>query len=170
MARHQRQSDKKKEQIGIIYQPSKSFSHIKTSTKSMTSHTELTDEIFLHQFANCSLDPKCFDHEAHLRLAWLYITKDGCDIALIKVTQGLMAYTQSLGAADKYNHTLTVAAVKAVNHFIFKSKSHTFSAFIIEFPRLKSNFMALMETHYNRTTLFANEAKSVYVEPDLMPF
>lgn len=136
----------------------------------MTSHNVLSDTLFLEQFENCTLDPKCFDHEAHLRLVWLYINKEGCDIALIKVTQGLMAYTQSLGAADKYNHTLTVAAAKAVNHFINKSKSQKFPKFIKEFPRLKSDFMALLEMHYNRTTLLAEDAKSAYVEPDLMPF
>lgn len=136
----------------------------------MNTQNTMTDAAFMEQFENCTLDPKCFDHVAHLRLAWLYITKAGCDGALEKVTQGLMAYTQSLGAADKYNHTLTVAAVKAVNHFINQSKSQDFQAFIEEFPRLKFEFMALMDVHYNRSTLSTAQARSEYVEPDLMPF
>jgi len=45
-----------------------------------------------------------------------------------------MAYVTLLSATEKYNRTLTIALMKAVNHFIGKSASVTFPAFKVSVP------------------------------------
>jgi hypothetical protein len=105
-----------------------------------------------------------------LRLAWIHIKKYGVDRAIENICNQLVMFTKSIGAIDKYNKTLTVAAIKAVNHFIMQSNSKTFQEFVLEFPRLKYDFKALMDAHYLIDIYNSEKAKSEYIEPDLLPF
>lgn len=130
----------------------------------------MTDENFELSFASFALDPKYFDHEAHLRLAWIHIRKYGLATAIDNICSQLLDYTTYLGAAHKYNKTLTVAAVRAVYHFMTRSQSDNFTDFINEFPRLKYNFKDLMAAHYGFDIYNSATAKTAYLEPDLLPF
>ncbi|HEV7230440.1 MAG TPA: hypothetical protein VGO45_03865 [Bacteroidia bacterium] len=136
----------------------------------MKNHFELSDTEFEKAFSNCSLNPELFSHEAHLRLAWIHICNLDCEKAVDKVCEQLMAYVSFLGVKDKFNKTLTVAAVRAVNHFMGKSCSDNFRDFMAEFPRLKNNFRELMAFHYRMDIYNSSEAKENYLEPDLLPF
>ena len=53
-----------------------------------------------------------------------------------------------VGAKEKYNTTLTIAAIKAVYHFILNSDSNDFKANIGELPRLKYHFKELMACYF----------------------
>lgn len=136
----------------------------------MEKHLELTDLEFEVNFKNCTLNPDIFSHEAHLRLAWIHITKYSEETAIRNICSQLISFVKFVGATGKYNQTLTIAAIKAVSHFVKKSKSKTFQDFIIEFPRLKNNFKDLMNCHYSVDIFNSPKAKKEFVEPDLMPF
>ena len=71
----------------------------------MKNHYELTETAFETQFKNCELDPSIFSHEAHLRLAWIHITKYGAKQAEENIHNQLLTYVKSLGAEGKYNKT-----------------------------------------------------------------
>ncbi len=66
--------------------------------------------------------------------------------------------------------TLTIAAIKAVHHFIDRSDAISFGEFILEFPRLKYNFKELMAAHYQVDIYNSAKAKEEFVQPDLLPF
>jgi len=136
----------------------------------MEKHFELSDSEFEKQFINCELSPEFFSHEAHLRLAWINIKKYGIKKAETKIQVQLQEYVKSLGAKSKYNTTLTLAAIKAVFHFMCKSNSDSFQKFIIEFPRLNYNFKELMSCHYGFDIYNSEGAKAKFLEPDLIPF
>ena len=40
----------------------------------MQDHRQLTDQEFSAQFEQTTLDAALFNHEAHLRLAWIHLT------------------------------------------------------------------------------------------------
>lgn len=136
----------------------------------MATHFELSDQEFEQQFRECTLNPELFTHEAHLRLAWIHVTKYGESTALNNISHQLMNYVAFVGASNKYNHTLTIAGIKAVYHFINKSSSGNFKEFIEEFPKLKTNFRDLMQVHYQEDIFNSEKAKQDYIAPDLMPF
>lgn len=136
----------------------------------MESHYELSNIEFENQFKNATLDPKLFNHEAHLRLAWIYIKNDGIDKAVEQVCNQTLNYTNYLGATDKYNETVTIAAVRAVYHFILKFETNNFKDFINEFPHLKFNFKELLAQHYQVDIFNSEVAKSSFLAPDLLPF
>lgn len=136
----------------------------------MKSHYDLTNAEFELQFDSCKLDSNLFSHEAHLRLAWIHITKYGIEKALINIQSQLTRYVTHMGESTKYNKTVTIAAIKAVHHFILKSKSDNFMDFIAEFPRLQNNFKGVMDSHYGVDIFNSEKARKEFISPDLLPF
>jgi hypothetical protein len=136
----------------------------------MEPHFALSDSEFETLFATVSLEPKLFTHEAHLRLAWIHLSTYGEKIAIENITSQLQNYVLHLGASDKYNETLTVAAIKAVKHFMQKEPIKTFAEFITTHARLKTDFKNLMAQHYGFDLYRSAKAKEVYMEPDLLEF
>lgn len=131
---------------------------------------EFSDLQFSLQFEACSLDPKTFDHESHLRIAWIHINKFGLEKAILNIQSQLQNYVKHVGAEDKYHHTLTRAAIEIVNQFVERQTTRTFNEFISEFPELKINFKELIKKHYSYDIFNSEKAKSDYLKPDLVPF
>lgn len=135
----------------------------------MEAHHKLSDYELEVQFGLCTLPKALFTHETHLRLAWINITKYGMNNAIINLCAQIKNYARSLGYAEKFNQTLTVAAVKTVNHFIQKSVSNTFQEFITEFPQLKNGFKSLLDEQYGFDFLNTEAAKVEFLDLDLLP-
>jgi len=136
----------------------------------MERHYQLTDAQFETQFADLSMDPTLFSHEAHLRLAWIHIKHHGVDKAIENICRQINIFDATFDDGTKYHTTLTVASIKTVCHFFLKSKSDTFQDFIAEFPRLKNNFKELISSHYGFDVFTSEKAKSEYLKPDLLPY
>ncbi len=133
-------------------------------------HGLLSDDEFISLFESCELDPVLFNHEGHLRLAWIYINHLGLHKAEEKVTSGIQNYVEHLGAKDKYHHTLTIAAVKTVYHFYQKYEGENFFNFIDEFPHLKEDFKSLIDAHYSPELIGSLSAKEQFIKPDLLEY
>ena len=136
----------------------------------MENHFELTNQEFEQQFESTTLPPHLFSHEAHLRLAWIHIKKYGVEKAIENVSSQIKAFAIRHGDRKKFNVTLTAAAVRAVYHFLLKSQSNNFKDFINEFPRLKTSFKDLINSHYSGNIFASPLAKEILLEPDLLPF
>ncbi|GAB4245758.1 MAG: hypothetical protein Tsb0034_24410 [Ekhidna sp.] len=133
-------------------------------------HYQYTDDAFEHEFETYRLKPGLFSHEAHLRLAYIHIQKYGLEQAELNMCQQIQGYAESLGVYDKFNKTVTVASVKAMHHFMQKSKTSNFKNLIQEFPRLLTNFKDILGQHYGFNVFADQRAKKEFVEPDLLPF
>lgn len=136
----------------------------------MEDHNLLSDTALEHQFEITSLSPKALSHEAHLRLAWIHIKRYGIEQAIKNLCAQLREYTEAVGAADKYNETVTVAATRAMYHFMQRTKADNFQDFIQEFPQLKNNLKGLLRSHYGYDIYSSKKARETYLEPDLAPF
>ncbi|OSY88299.1 hypothetical protein WH52_05890 [Tenacibaculum holothuriorum] len=138
--------------------------------KRVDSHYNLSDIEFDKQFSNCVLDPKLFSHEAHLRLGWLNIKNYGLEKGEERIQQQLLNYVEHVGAQDKYNTTVTIVAMRAINHFMKQSKTKSFKDFIAENVRLKTNFKELIAKHYSYDIFITDIGKDKFIEPDVLPF
>ena len=136
----------------------------------LKDHHQYSDEEFEKLFETFKLKPGLFSHEAHLRLAYIHIQKYGRRQAELNMCEQIKGYAESLGGGDKFNKTVTIAAVKAVDHFMRKASSDNFKDLIKEFPRLLTNFRDLLGQHYGFNVFADKRAKREYVEPDLLPF
>jgi hypothetical protein len=136
----------------------------------LEKHYTLTDEEFIRQFKDKTLNPEIFTHEAHLRLAWIMIKTLGLKHGSEMICQLILAFVKPLGAEEKFNMTLTIASMNMVNHFMEKVETDSFLDFIQSFPALKYDFKTLVSKHYS-FDIFKNERTRLkYVEPDLIRF
>jgi hypothetical protein len=149
------------------------------------------DDEFLRQFEACTLPYLHWTHRAHLRVAYIYLTRLGLDGAVPKVTAGIRAYNQSQGIVDTpdsgYHETMTVAwlhlvaamlalygpdgsgvaATPAVNG-AESSKLSPAERFLENQPQLREK--KLLRLFYSRERFCSPEAKYHFVPPDLTPF
>ena len=136
----------------------------------MEKHYQFTDQGLLLAMENSALDPKLFSHEAHLRWGWLLLEYNSLEEAINKACTQLKQYTTHLGAFDKYNETVTIAAMRAIHHFRLKSEADNFMDFIVDCSRLKTSFKELMDAHYSENIFNSVLAKKQYLQPDKAPF
>ena len=136
----------------------------------MEKHYQLSDSEFEQQFSTLTLDPEIFSHEAHLRLAWIYISKYGVEEALDRVGSQIHTFASHHGDSKKFHVTVTGAAVRAVYHFMLKSRSNSFAGFIAEFPQLKTSFRDLLDSHYSVDIFKSEKARKEWLDPDIEPF
>jgi len=136
----------------------------------MNTHFDLSDQELQTQVESGRIDQAVFNHEAHLRLAWINIDRYGVEEAILRVPEQIQSFARHTNLKDKYHHTLTVAAVKLVYSFTLISSSDNFQDFISEFPQLKHGFRELIGRHYGIDIFRSEPAKKTFLEPDLLPF
>lgn len=136
----------------------------------MQNHFDLNDDVFEKLFETCELSPDLFNHEAHLRLAWIHIEKYGLEQAIQNIENQLKKFVAHVGAKNKYHQTLTIVAVRVVHHFAQQAKEKSFQSFIQQFPDLKNNFKQLINSHYTYDVFNSEKARILYQEPDADPF
>lgn len=134
------------------------------------THNQLSDFEFIQQFVIGTLNPNIFNHEAHLRLAWLYIDEFGLKQAEQDIQNQLQNFVAIVGAKDKYHKTLTIVAARIVHYFMQKFKSDNFTDFINEFPQLLYEFKTLVNRHYSFNIFDSQEAKIKFLNPDVQNF
>jgi hypothetical protein len=74
----------------------------------------MKDPDFLAAFESCSLDAAAFGHAAHVRAGYLYLRAEGFERALGRMRHALQRFAASLGQADRYHETITVAYLSLV--------------------------------------------------------
>jgi hypothetical protein len=148
----------------------------------------LSDETFLEQFEACTLPYVHWTHRAHLRVAYLYVSRFGLEGAIPKVTAGIRAYNRSKGIVDTpttgYHETMTVAWLHIVAAML--DEYGPTGAILPGSPRLLEEdaptsleFLEaqtqllekkLLRLFYSREVFGSPEAKYRFVHPDLAPF
>ncbi|MEQ9298622.1 MAG: hypothetical protein RIF33_08665 [Cyclobacteriaceae bacterium] len=134
------------------------------------SHYDYTDEELETIFASFRLKPLMFTHEAHLRLAYVHISKYEPEQAAQNMCEQIKGYAESLSVPEKFNMTVTIASIKAMHHFMSKAKSDNFKGLTQEFPQLLTDFREIIAQHYSFNVFADLQAKQEYVAPDLLPF
>jgi hypothetical protein len=133
----------------------------------MATHSRSeADRAFRESFEACAIQPAAFTHEAHLRLAYVYLVECGASEAHQRMRQSLLAFLAHHGVPrEKYHETLTKAWVLAISHFMDRAPSESFAEFAANSrPLLNSKAML---THYTPEKLFSPEARAGFVAPDL---
>jgi len=122
---------------------------------------------FIVAFEGCTLPPQSFSHEAHIRLAWLYLQEHSAPVTWTKVSEGLKRYTHFLGAEEKYHETITGTYVLLIHERIESiGKGHTWEDFIESNPDLFDREKPIIQQYYHQNTLSSDLARKAFVFPD----
>jgi hypothetical protein len=144
----------------------------------------MTDDEFLAAFEECTLERKEWTHAAHVRMAWLYLTRLPFEVAIERVRGGIqklnatfVARLQASGVVpakepdtrglDGYHETVTVAFVTVIASRIRSGED--FGAFRDRNPDLFDRTFPALLKHYTPERLYSPLAKAEFVEPDLEP-
>ena len=139
---------------------------MQTERKSET----LSDQAFLMQFENQTLNPEHFKHVGHLRLTWLYLAKHDVETSVKLVSSGIKAYAESLGASTKFHVTITDAMVRIMARRVEQMKEKDWSQFLDENADLLNNATSVLTQYFSEDLLFNEAARTRLIQPDLQKF
>jgi len=127
------------------------------------------DQDFRRVFETCKFPPAEFNHRAHIRQAYVYLSEHDTDSAHQLMRSALLSFLEYHGVdVSKYHETVTRAWIIAVRHFMENTPSCDSSdSFIESNPRMLDS--KIMMTHYSAEVLFSDEARAKFVEPNLEP-
>jgi hypothetical protein len=130
----------------------------------------MTDDEFLTAFEELRLPRILWTHEAHVRMAWLYLRQRPLDEVIPIVRRGIQRYNASLGNAEGYHETITVASLVLIDHRLgSQAGKGSFADFREVNPDLFDRNLSALLVYYSREILFSNQARQAFVEPDLFP-
>jgi ribosomal protein S18 acetylase RimI-like enzyme len=113
-----------------------------------------------------------WNHRAHLRVAWNYVTRHPWEEALRRMREGILAQNAKNKIDDQltmgYHETLTVAWLRLIAGTIRRyGACATSEDFLDEQTWLTQR--KLLRAYYSKERLVTWEAKRTFVEPDLAP-
>ncbi len=129
----------------------------------------MTDAEFLRAFEECTLPASAWTHQAHVRMAWLYLRAHPLPEGLSRARDGIQRYNAAvLKKENAYHETITCAYVRLVHDRMrMNGAVKDFASFCTHAPDLLDRTLTALLRHYRRETLFSDEARAGFVEPDL---
>lgn len=124
----------------------------------------MADDEFLAAFEACAIPKADWTHEAHVRMAWLYLTRLPFEEARERVCAGIQRYNASLGGTG-YHDTITVACVRLIAARM--RGGEPYPAFRDRCPELFDRTLAVLRRHYTAERLRSPAAKEAFIESDL---
>jgi hypothetical protein len=130
---------------------------------------ELDDDEFLRQFESCTLTS--WSHKTHLRMAWLYLTREIRRVGVNKIFDGIKNFIQNSSIARKttFHFTMTYFWIQMIDLAIAQSpKGIHFEEFLGLNPQLMNGGLFL--EYYKKETMLNNPtARQEMVLPDIKP-
>lgn len=128
-----------------------------------------SDVTFKEAFEAGNIPPSDFHHRDHLRLVFVYLCESDVETANEKMRIALKKFlAENDVPPEKYHETLTYSWVQAVRHFMELARNATsFEEFLAADERLLD--MNNILSHYNKETLFSENARLNFIVPDIEP-
>ena len=130
----------------------------------------MSDNEFLRQFETQSIPQPDWNHRAHLRVAYLYLTRLAFAEALCRMRIGVRALNAAHGLVETpargYHETITHAWLRLVDATLRQfGPADSADAFLDAQTQLGSPRALLF--FYSRERLMSAEARAAFVAPDL---
>jgi hypothetical protein len=78
----------------------------------------MPDDDFLEAFRTGALPLMDFDHRAHVRAGYLYVTRHGLGLAIARFGRDLRGFAAAHGKHGLYHETITIAFMALINERI----------------------------------------------------
>jgi hypothetical protein len=121
----------------------------------------VTDQEFLTAFEDGSMAAENFDHRAHIRAAFLYLSRHAFLEACVAMRDGLQRFTARAGNGNLYHETITVAFVSIVSERMERSPELGWEALLATHPELCDR--GLLNRYYRPEILASAVARQRFV-------
>jgi len=106
-----------------------------------------------------------FPHREHVRVAWLFVRRDGLPGALTTFPDRLRAFALAKGSPNLYHATITWAFLLLVGERLGDARE-TFDAFASRNPDLLAWNPSVLDRYYKNETLASDRARALFLLPD----
>jgi hypothetical protein len=131
----------------------------------------MEDDALWSAFQGAALGASDWTHEAHVRTAFLFLSRYSLDEAHLRMRAGIIRMNERHGLVETpqrgYFETLTRAWLALVDDARRRSGATDSRALLERCPELLDR--ALPAAHYSRALLATARARAIFVEPDLAP-
>jgi hypothetical protein len=126
------------------------------------------DREFIERFEDGTLPEDRFHHVDHVRLAWLYLSRQPLAQALERFTIGLKRFAVAAGKPDRYHETITWAYLLLIHERMERAgRPSTWESFSGANADLLAGGGRALEKYYRPATLRSDLARRIFVLPDL---
>lgn len=124
----------------------------------------MTDDEFIAALETCTLSPDDFNHAAHVRAGYIYLRRGEFGWAVDRMRQAIQTFAGSLGQAQRYHETITVACMALIReHIELRGDAGNWLAFANANPELFAP--DLLARFYPPQQLAAPLARRTFVLP-----
>lgn len=131
----------------------------------------MDDDALWTAFGACTLRGSQWKHEAHLRIAFMFVQRFELDEAHLRMRAGIIRLNERHGVVESsargYFETLTRVWLILVADARARSGAQSSQELLARCPELLDR--ALVEKHYSKALLATPRARAVFVAPDLAP-
>ena len=153
------------------YRPAPAFNDNPYAAKWFDKTLPLDDRALWGAFSHSSLPQAEWNHEAHLRVAFLHVARHPIDESHVRMRAGIIRLNASHGLVEGpergYHETLTRVWLALVADAKRTSRASDSRAFVADSSAALGKSAPLR--FYTRETLLSLRARAVFVEPDLAP-
>jgi hypothetical protein len=148
----------------------------------------MTDDEYLLAFKTCAIPRSEWTHEAHVRMAWIYLSRRPFTEAIDRIRRGIRKLNNRIGQPpithrapdfrkgparpstngdpNGYHETITVALTRIIAGRI--QAGDEYATFRERNPDLFDRKLSALFCHYSPALLWSPEARGWFVEPDLI--
>jgi hypothetical protein len=131
----------------------------------------MDDDALWSAFQAAALPASAWTHEAHVRTAFLFVSRYSLDEAHLRMRAGIIRMNERHGLVETpqrgYFETLTRAWLVLVDDRRRRSGAARSSELLARCPDLLDR--ALPAAHYSRALLATPRARAIFLAPDLAP-
>jgi len=128
------------------------------------------EELFMQAFETASMPFEEWTHEAHLRMAWNYLTTHGLAKGTPLIKEGIIKFNEKNKEriTHGYSETVTMFYIHVINKCVLSMPAgHTFEDFILCNQHLTD--VSYLGNFYSKSLLESAKSKEVFIEPDKHP-
>ena len=126
----------------------------------------MTDDELVQAFEAATLAGDAFPHEAHVRVAWYYLSRYPILTALTRFRTALQRFAAAQGQPGRYHETITVAYMLIVADRLADSRDLAWPAFAERHADLLVRKPSALARFYSDERLASDRAREVFVMPD----
>jgi hypothetical protein len=129
-------------------------------------------ETVVRDFESCTTKPADFNHRAHLTVAFAYLHLSRLNVAEAtdRMRAGLYRFVDHNDIdRQKYNETITIFWIKRVHSFLAEADTERLASDIANEMIEACGGTKLVYEYYSKERLSTDEARTMWVEPDVKP-
>lgn len=125
------------------------------------------DCTFVEAFESCTLPGEQFQHQDHVKLAWLYLSTYTLTETLARYAEGIKRFARAHGQDGLYHETITWAYILVINERMQRgAPDQSWEDFATQNADLLARGKATLQAYYTSDTLSSELARATFVLPD----